>query len=1270
MNHISPVNHPESPLSGSTVESMIDRAIELKTPYFAATDHGYLTSILKGYMYAKKKDIKFIAGVELYFKDNNCDITRNTPSEQIKYFKIVVHAMDQEAYQKIVKESSDTSKKKIMISENEYPLFTWKDLHNLSKYNITVCTSNIEGMVSKHLLVDRMDLSLKYYRRLKDIFKENFYPTIFPFKHDKYWNTMVKVKVGDKTVDIPAFDRIETDHYKSARAIELTRRNNKHKKLIAVYINKIRYSVDKKYQDIVRARLVNDFQDLPGGDIQTKANKMMMAFARRCGDEGRLLINNYSYYANKDDKIVQDMKLGEEKRIHQSQYMASTEDIKDYLNNALELTDSLIQTLNKNSYDWAKKFDNFELKYDYKLPKIEGDPKKLLVDTILRVGRMDWKNPVYVKQFREEFELLTNNGVINLIPYFLPIVDIYDFYKENGHLTGPARGSAGGFLISYLCGITHIDPIKYGLSSSRFLTMDRVQQGNLPDIDCDLESRVPLVGTDGNSGYLFNKYGNKAAQISTRTLLRIKSAILDANRFIKGKVEDEIAQLSKSLPTTPQGVNDHDFVFGYEDSNGDHVKGLLDKNDDLQKYALDRPEEWEIVKRALSLARQNGRHACAYLISDTAIEDTIPVFEIGGVKRVTQPEAKQCEWAGLIKYDFLVVSALKDINLCLKYIDKKRKKKPAIIGWCHPESDSIVCLKCDPDRIDDDSGQIDFISEGQRSEDWECQKCNKKLKDTVKLETGHFIHQHRDTYVWDLPEDEGVYKMLGDGKTESVFQLNTVSVTPFVTAIKPSNIIDCATITSLVRPGPLDYKDEETGRNMAQEYIFRKQGRSKGSLEILNELLPETSGVMVFQEQVTKIARELGQMDVISAENVRIGMGKKIPKLLNSLKPVFIKGATEKTNAEVAEEVWAMMATFARYGFNKSHAVAYSVISYACAFLKHHYKLEWWASVLSNAKDKEINEVFYKYVKDMVLPPDINTSTEQIEVDYNLGKIRNKLSMISGIGEKAAEKIIGGRPYTGIKDFIEKKVCGPTMAKKLIHVGALDSLFGEKYSLIEKMWKYETMVNQIVYENKILDYDTKISSAIGEKDTKRIKNNREKYITKGPKQPVVDNTYIGLTPKKDYLIKKSIFPIMNLDLQKVLDRDSKNPIIKGFGKKIVANSYGRDNRLLTGETLQQIDKYPVETNAYFCVAGYVMDASEFSFAGGSKKALKLTIDSSGYVSEKVLWPDFDTGVLSYPELLKKGCIAYFFYSKRPPPENKKDDTKIFDIMIEENSILS
>lgn len=1286
MNYISPCNHPESELSGSTIESMIDRTKDLGLKYFASTDVSSLSTIIRGYNYAKKKDIKLIPGIELVFKDAHCDIVSDTESGQIKYFKILLHAKDQESYQKLVQMVSEDKRQRIMIGEQSLPSFDWNDLREIAKFNVMACTSNVEDMITKHLIVNRADLGVKYYERLKEIFQDKLYLSIVPYSYDKFWESIVEVELeSGKVVHIPANDRIETDHYKKARAIELTRRNNKHKKLLYVYINKIRYKVSEEDGDIKKAKLLNNFQPLPDGDIQTKANRLILALARKDGLTNRLLINNYAYYATEGDSVVQSMKLGEEERFDQKQHMRSIEESRDYLINKLGLSEDDIQNMVQNSYNWASNFDEFNLKYDYRLPDSGDNLQEQLIEVIKKVGRMDWKDERYVRQFREELDLLTNNGVINLIPYFLPIVEVYDSYKENGYLTGPARGSAGGFLISYLLGITHIDPLKYDLSTSRFLTMDRVQQGNLPDIDCDLESRDHLVGKDGNGGFLFGKYGNKAAQVSTRTLLRIKSAILDANRFVnKGKVEDEIQAFSKSLPTTPQGVSDYDFVFGYDKDDGSHVSGLLELNEDLQKYAKDRPIEWDIVQRALSLARQNSRHACAYVVADRPIEDIVPIIEVGGVKRVTAPEAKQCEWAGLIKYDFLVVKAVKTIRVCLDYINARNEEfgkvktsdyKFETVGWYHPESDAAGCMECQGMSDDilyskDATSQVDPIFKDHPNADLKCDSCGKRIGDTKplndELETGYFRHNDRKTFVWDLPVDQAVFKMLHRGETETVFQLNSTTATPLVMDIKPESVVDCAVITSLGRPGPLDFIDDSTGRNMADEYGFRKRGQSKSHLQVMHDMLPETHGVLVFQEQVTKLAKELAGMNVVDAENVRIAVGKKKKKLIESLKPIFVEGASKKIGNAQATEVWDMMETFARYGFNKSHAVAYSVISYACAFFKHHYKLEWWAAVLSTSDSKKINEEYYKYVKDMILPPDISVSTENISIDYNLGKLRSKLSMINGLGKKVANKIIDNRPYADIKDFVGKKVAGPSLTRKLIHVGVLDSLFGmEEDTLMKKMQKYEDTVKLVEWEKKLDSYDVRIEEETDEKKIKRLVSSRARMLNKGAAKGKINPDYQTLTPKKSFLMKKSVFPNMNLDLNAVLLKDSEFNIIKGTPYSRVMDQWGRETPLVSGEHLQRIDEMFMDEGdeVRVCCPAYVLDSSEFTYAGGEKKALKLILDSSGYVSEKVLWADYDTGELVYPEDLKKGAIVFVFY-KRKQNSRGQCYTNITNIEVE------
>lgn len=1185
-----PIIHTESDFTASTVANFAKKLKELGVDSVIAVDLGNMRSSLKSYNTLKENKISPILGMEFFFKDKNCDIINGTNSEKIRYFKGIILTLDQAAYQKLVTIASDYTNT-IVINEEKYPLFNWNTLQTLSEFNTILLGSDCEDMVTKHLLTNCPNLGEKYFLKLKQMFGEKrYYPSIVPQFRDMYWEALVKLTLPmGKIVTIPAKDRVEILGDNRTRAIDIVRKMERGDEVVlsAIYINKIRMSVAPSFRQVIKSELTNDFKKMPI-DVQLNSNRFIMGLCLKHSTP--YFINSNSYMANKDDKIVQDMKFGETMRFSQDQHILSDVEIKEYMNNmGNELGNMGIEEVDYTLF--RKQFDNFELKYDYLLPEV-FDVENKIMEQIAKMGRMDWNNPLHVTKLKEEMLVIAKNKKKNLLPYFMPIIGVREEYVKKGCLYGPARGSAGGSWLSYVMGVTHINPLKHGLQFSRFMTLDRIEQGTLPDIDVDLNSRDVLVGKDGSSGYLYETYGDRAAQVSTRTLLRLKSSILDANRFInKGEVEEEIQQLAKSLPGTPQGISDYDFLYGYEDADGNHIDGILATNDALQQYALKRPKEWEIVLKAVSLSRQCGRHACAYVIADRPIESVVPLFEVGGVKRVTQCEAKQVEKAGLIKYDFLVVSCLEDIAKCIKLVNNKQGKQ---------------------------------------------------------LNVDKLFHKGNEVYVWDLPEDKEVFRDLAMGKTETVFQLSSSTMTDMTTKIQPKSIDDIGVITSLGRPGPLGFIDTVTGRNMAQEYIERRFGRSKGDIEALNRIVSDTYGVIVYQEQVTKVCKELGGLGVIESENVRIAMGKKKVKLLAELKPKFIEGASKIIDKHDAEKIWSTMATFASYSFNQSHAIGYSYISYACAFLKHHYPLEWWAAILSNATDKQINEEYYRYVKDIVLPPDINISNENIVIDYSQGKLRHKLSMIAGLGTKASEKIIDGRPYHSIEDFIKKKVAGDSLTKKLIFVGVLDSLFPNS-SVLQKMQIYEDTKIQIERNNKIQDYYKKMSEA--PENTDKIQKNLEKYMKKEIPKGIIDPSYMvgGL---KAFLLKKSIFPTMPLDLGGVIEKsnNARAKIIDRQGGKILVLDNGEEYQYADGHSVKKIDEMDIpdsfEYGLTFASPAYLIECEEFYYKQKTKKALKITADIGGYISEKVLWPDRISGELEYPDGLSKGSVCYVVMRKK------------------------
>ncbi len=1170
----SPHTHVESPITGSSVDTMIARAIKLGRTHFSYTDPSYLSSAYSAYEKAKKKGMKYIPGIEIFFKDLECPIVSGTKSSKAKFFKLTLHATDQEAYQKLCEISSRERSAKTVSYGSEFPLWTWKDLEEISRYKVTAVSSDANDIALKHLFTGRPDLSEKVVLKLKELFGNRYYLTVTGIKMDRTWESFVKINFTDGSSSVVrSTDRVRTKELRlGVRASELVEKTK------FTFIESIIQSgrFIPIYKPIQSSELKEGYLKLPE-DPQEKANRLAYALAMRHGI--KVLYSDYAYYAEPEDKTVQDVRLSQDGiKEYAKRHMQSKEEALAYLTETLKLSKEQAAQVLKNNSEWASLFDGFELNYDYSIPEVEGgqDPARLAMDIIKQTGRMKWDNPTYVERLKYEFQVLANNGKVNLLPYFFPIRDVLNYYIENHQLTGPARGSAAGSLLLYLMGITQVDPIKYGLSFERFLSLDRILSGSFPDVDSDLVSRDLLVGEDAQSGYLYGRWGNKAAQISTRTMLRLKSAIKDVNRYVNGSIEPEIEKLSKSLPPAPQGISDLDFVFGFEDDDGNHQMGLIEINSDLKNYAESRPVEWDLVKRCLGISRQHSKHASAFVIANKPVSSIVPMHG-----SITQYEAKAVEKVKLIKYDFLVVKQLEDIQKCIELINKK---------------------------------------------------------DGVSLPTGRFMLNGKETYIWDLPEDQNVYTSIWEGDTETLFQINTRSMVPFVQQILPKSISDLSDILALVRPGPLDFVDEATGLNMAEEYIQRRFGNSKSSIPELAELLPETFGVMVYQEQVSKVSRILGDMKPGDAEELRRVFSKKDKKKSLEMKPLFMKGAVEKLGEQKAEVIWSQMETFSRYGFNKSHSVSYAMITYACMYLKHYFNLEWWTAVLSNADEEEITNVLYRHVKDILAPPDINLSTDEMVIDYSTGKIRAKLTVLKGLGDSAVQPIVSGRPYKDIKDFVKKRVCGPSLTKKLIHVGVMDSLFPASFDLLTKMQVYEDVVKLVEHEDKL---------------AKGVK-------AKAPKKGSIDPEYLGLHPIADFAIRKSIFPTMPVSLFDIMIKHSRKMQEGSESKPMVSGSRGEPVRFFGGAAARAMDSLEVERDYKYCSAGVVLKMEEFNYSKNTKKALKMVIDCDGYITERVLWPDYDTGKLEYPKDLQKGSIIILFMTRRPG----KDTSKIDEIFVE------
>jgi DNA polymerase III subunit alpha len=293
-------------------------------------------------------------------------------------------------------------------------------------------------------------------------------------------------------------------------------------------------------------------------------------------------------------------------------------------------------------------------------------------------------------------------------------------------------------------------------------------------------------------------------------------------------------------------------------------------------------------------------------------------------------------------------------------------------------------------------------------------------------------------------DDKKTYRLLCNGNTTGVFQLESTGIREMTVKIRPNCFEDLVAILALYRPGPLD-------SGMAEEYIKRKHGKEKIKyLHPLSEpILKDTYGVIVYQEQVMQIAQVLGGYSMGDADILRRAMGKKDPEEMAAQRERFVEGAKKKKlDAQRAAEIFDQMETFARYGFNKSHSAAYALVSYQTAYLKTHYPVEFMAGLMTSEMgdtDKVIKNLAECREKEIeVLAPDINESRAHFTPVGE--KIRFGLAAVKNVGEKAVEVILESRAkessFDSLFDFcrrVDLTAVNRRVIESLIKCGAFDS---------------------------------------------------------------------------------------------------------------------------------------------------------------------------------------------------------------------------------------
>ncbi len=1297
--------HPSSLDSGSTPETFAEREVELGTGVITCTDHGSLAACRKIYDLGKENGLVPVLGLEAYLRDDGCNILteagypKNERGAFIgapKYMHVTLGFQDQAAYECAIRLLSNADERlddTLLTLEPDdrkhgserKPLFKWADFEELGAHNTTITSGCMIGAVQRHLL-DNNDgpTAIKYFEKLKGLTKPgNFYVELNPHDTSKNWASGIFVTIADGTRQkFHAKKWLMTNVGEiQAKALAKVWGSEACEHRVLKAIKNYSTWTEMPEVEILKVEHIEDYLDnepcnwAPNGDYQAGLNRYMRLLARRYNVP--IVVGDDSHYAKPEESIVQDVRLAQSGtwRFYGSYERKSSADAFTHFSHTLGTTEAEFEGWVDNAYAWADKFKGFvfdspvslptkfyeasyELRPWYK-PGDHDNSLRYVFELIKKHGRMSWNKPEYAARLKAEIALLHNNGTIDLLPYFLIDEEICAYYESLKLLTGPGRGSAAGLLLTYLLGITHVDPLRYELSMDRFITKDRIQSGKLPDIDQDLPKAHRRLLIDPKTGWLKKRFGDHYAKISVDTKLKLRSAVLDVARARRRFIDPQIAAWTKKFIEAPQGVDDFDFVMGYESDGEGHVQGSIEYDPALRQYVAAYPEDWSVVQRCLGLTRQKGQHACAFVIANRPIHEFIPLTTVSG-DRVTAYTATSVEAVGGLKMDFLGLGALNDLGDAINLIQARS-------GVTVPEQTILGGVRVPGHRL--------------------------------------VTHQGKLLDIWDLPEDQAVFEDVALGRTETVFQYNTPGAVQWLQQFayrKPSgtfaidSIESMGAFTALDRPGPLDMMvpnpdSDDQQHNLLVEYARRARGAepSTGILPIFDQFIPETYGVMVYQEQLQRMYQQLTGCSGADAEEFRSNVAKKKKSKIEKAYGPFIEKASQQIGKENAEASWAFFLTWAKYGFNKSHSTCYAVIGYACAYLKHHFPLEWWTAVLRNADKKEVNEKFWRYCGKLIDLPDVKKSTSNFEINKD-ERIQAPLNLLHGIGEIADKQLNAGAPYTDIDDFcrkiekhkidtgewttktVTKKVCAIDPATKKRRKDDEGNFVKEDRTEVKKTFKkgrsalHRGIVQTLIMSgamDSLFPLDTTLSHQLTEFERALVDSEHESALKlatelgavrlpKKKKQAAVDPATWNIGPVKRYQVKKGILPAFSTDLVPLISIDPPRGFVNDEAGPRIRWRPPRSSRffdvdVVSAATVESLASRSLDEDETItvAVAAYVDDTRTWSFGEESREACELQLDVEGARFKFIRWAG---KAIKLPPIFKealKGAIVIAVLNK-------------------------
>lgn len=930
------------------------RALEKGMDSVAITEHGNLNSLAEAYISekeirGKKDNFKYIKGIEFYYVD---DI--NVWEENMEYYSSNKDKMSNDEYSGILfdikqrkhlvvwarnVEGLKNLYKMVSISHTK-PYFYHRpriDWNLLSAHSSGLCASSacVEGVLSnlafwkmlngEVLSEEDYKLILRENRKFKELFGEYWFGELqwHNFREQNVMNEMVIRSC--KELRVPLITTCDS-HYLDPQ--------------------------DEAVRNLYRATRYGDGNEDDGSDKQRSIDLSLK--------NGEEVWNDFMKYGSNwgfDEGLVRES-------VENTVYVASL------------MEDFEIDTTPKMPYFILKR-------YGIESGETTKEKERSIIFNLcmksLEEKGLDG-NDVYKERLNRELDLIVAK---DFVKYFLTMKEIVEEAKKHMGV-GVGRGSAAGSLVSFLLGITAIDPIRFNLSFSRFLTYD---SSGYPDIDFDCARPKEL------KDILIKNWGeNRIIFVSNWNLLSFKTATKDIAKYF-GVNFSEVNEMTK------KALIEYRYNVEEEDSADPSIDEVLAHSVTAREFFKNYPQVGMYVDKLKGSVRDLGTHAGGVIVGDDLFSE-IPVIRVKDKYQTPWPEGqgkRLLEQMGFIKFDILGIVTIQEIMTTIRKVMEQKGM----------QSDHASVYRYYEERF----------------------------------------------LPYSLSEpDKNVFKhVFSEGNFVGVFQFSNGGAQRFCMDFSPKNILELAIVTSVYRPGPL-------GANVHQSIVSSKNGvgavQDYGCMEFA-EVTKDTYGFLIFQEQISELYSRVTGVSEDESQKVRKLLTKKKGGDQEKLEPyrkLFFEKMVERGHSvERVEQLWNVIQLFSGYGFNKSHAVSYAVLSYQCALLSYYYKEQWLSSVLDTEYEMRGYELISSLLSSgyrLALPSFFDAGSGwKIEKGDNGHVIIPPFSVVNGITEETAKLLVSVRDkIKNLFDFYvfclnNKRLMRKNVIQNLVNAGFLNDFF-------------------------------------------------------------------------------------------------------------------------------------------------------------------------------------------------------------------------------------